>query len=113
MNLKTFYKNNIKSIAAQLKEVKPAFRRMQSLNSKGLGLELECTELSKKLLYVNIPALKTQARYLNLAYAVIRGKDLSKVETNPRIPHDEKVLAKLIEKMGQDFNAQNKETSNV
>lgn len=103
MNLRKFYKQNIKEIAATLKMAKPAFRKLQSLNSRGEGLGAEACEIREKLKYIDIGSLQYQARYYNLAYALVRGKDISKVETNPRIPHDPEMLTKFMSAREVEF----------
>lgn len=103
MNLRQYYKQQIKKVSAELKTLKPAFRRLQSLNSKGEGLSEVAQNYRSQLKNVNLDALKHQARYLNLAYALVRGKDIAKVETNPRVAHNPEMLLKFMAEMEKQF----------
>lgn len=107
MKIQHFYKNQIKTIGAQIKLVKPASRKLQSLWSRNLSESPEAEAL-RKIIYAHpsVESLRHQARYLNLAYALIREKDISKVETNPRTPHDPQVLQKIMDQMAKDFKIQ-------
>lgn len=107
--MKHFYKTQIKEVAATLKFAKPASRKCQSLWARGLGESAEYTELAPKLYKINIPVLQRRARLLNLAYALVRGKDMSKVETNPKVPVDMKEIEAFMTKMEQEFLASPKE----
>jgi hypothetical protein len=112
MNLRQFYKNQIKATAQAIKVVKPAFRKLQSLNSKNLSDSSEALDLQKVLNdHMFLGSLRDKSRYLNLAYAVIRNKDLSKVETNPKSAHSESWLKKVMEQMETEFNSQKVEVS--
>ena len=111
-NLKLFYKEEIKKLALNLKEGKPKSRKLESLSAKGLGDSEEAKALAAFLYPLpSIYQMKHQARYLYLAYATIRGKDLSLVESNPKTPHDPKTLAYIMEKMDKSFKE--KEVTNV
>lgn len=106
MNLKLFYKNEIKTIAANLKVAKPAARKLESLCARGLKDSDEAKALSETIRSLPyIGAMKIEARYLNLAYSVIRGKDISKVELNPKTPHDPAILQKYLDRMQVLFDA--------
>ncbi len=111
-NLKTFYKEEIKKLALNLKQAKPKTRKLQSLYSKGLSDSEEGKALAKFLYPLpSIFQMKHEVRYLYLAYAIVRGKDISKVESNPKNPHDAKTLAYTLEKMEKIFKE--KEVANV
>lgn len=106
MTLTKLYKQKIKTLSANLKLAKPASRKLQSCWSKGLADSPEA-DAARQVLYSfnSIHSMKTEVRYLLLAYAVIRGKDLSKVETNPREAHNPEQLQKTIHKIELEFAA--------
>lgn len=106
MNLRKFYKQEIKKIASQLKILKPAGRKLSSLYAKGICCTIECGELEK--ICQNLPPeyiLSSRSRYLNLAYAIIRNKDLSKVEKNNKEgnQYNPETLDKLLKEMEKSF----------
>lgn len=107
--MKQFYKSQIKEVAATLKFAKPASRKLESLWARKLSETTEYKDLSSKVNNINIHALQRKARLLNLTYALIRGKDISKVETNPKVPVEMKELEAFMQKMEQTFHASQKE----
>lgn len=106
--MKQFYKTQIKEVAATLKFAKPASRKLESLWARQLSESAEYQELYPKVVPINISALQRRARLLNLTYALIRGRDISKVETNPKTPVEMKELEIFITKMELDFKASQK-----
>jgi hypothetical protein len=86
-SLFAFYKEEIKTRAAALKTDRSLVRQMQSLRSKGLGETKEYSDLfgktnsssSQSCLFYE----REKIRKLYLAYALIRGMDLTRVERNP------------------------------
>ena len=106
--MKQFYKTQIKLVAETLKFAKPASRKLRSLWDRGLTESEEYKSLYPQV-PGNIPALQRRARLLNLAYALVRGKDISKVETNPKVPVEMKEIENFMAKMELEFQATQKE----
>lgn len=106
MNIVFFYKQNLKHLASCYRFAKYSHRRLHRLSSKK---ENSLYELELKAMQENWAQLPEylrhiEIRYLYLAYASIRGKDLNKVEVNPRVPHNSEILTKVINKMDEVFS---------
>jgi len=95
-NLKLFYKNQVKTISQIIKDQKKQLIATQKEESKGKSV----TPPAWKLQMDRRP-LREKARYLFMAYALVRGRDLSTVERNPDA-HDSEKLKALMEKMEQE-----------
>lgn len=106
MNIISFYKQNIKQSAKLSKTLKYGYRRVQRYGTiKNVELQKQ-EQLIIDLELAKVPRyLKTiEERYLYLAYAVIRGKPLDKVEIKPKTAHDPEKLAKAIALLEQSYN---------
>lgn len=100
--LKQLYKNQIKKNAQILKELNPLSRKIQSLNSKRLWQSEEYVKSIERFKELNSGLSRLdrrhETRYLLLAYATIRNKDLTKVEKNYPQGVDLNYLSRLMTK---------------
>lgn len=102
-NLKQLYKKEIKKNSALLKELNPLSRKLESLSSKRQWDTPEYIKLSERRKELTFNHhhwyIKKETRHLLLGYAMIRNKDLLKVEKNYPNGVDLVFLEKLMKKM--------------
>jgi hypothetical protein len=91
--LKYYYKETIKSLANEIKTSKADTKVAQRAGeSRASGMQSDMVSQRRR------------ARYLYLAYASIRGRDLSTVERNPRKEHDKVLLDQTIAQVKKAFD---------